>query len=211
MHVLALNGSPRAQGNTFHAIRIVEDELKKMDINVDILHVGDKKIHGCTACGTCREKKNEECVIKDDPVNGYIQLMKKADGLLLASPVYYSGVAGTMKSFLDRTFFVSGANGNLMRHKVGAAIAALRRTGGMPAIDNLSRYLHYSEMFIPASNYWNVVHGANPGDLEGDEEGVQILRVLGKNMAWLMKVIESGKKQYPLPEKEAKIATNFIR
>lgn len=211
MKVIAINGSARAKGNTGTSIDIVAKELEKNGIQVEILHVGNKKISGCIGCMGCVKAQNERCVITDDVVNEYIQKLKEADGIILGSPVYYSGVAGTMKSFLDRTFFVIGVNGNFLKHKVGASLAAVRRTGGIPTIDGLDRYINYSEMFVPTSNYWNVAHGLKPGDVEKDEEGVQILRVLGKNMAWLMKTVELGKKEIPLPEPERKKMTNFIR
>lgn len=211
MKVLAFNGSPRAHGNTREAIGIMAGELEKNGIEVEVIQVGNKKIRGCLGCMWCVKAQNERCVIEEDEVNEYIQKMKEADGIILSSPVYYSGVAGTMKSFLDRAFFVIGVNGNFLRHKVGTSLAAVRRSGGIPTIDNLDRYINYSEMFVPTSNYWNVAHGLKPGEVSQDDEGVQIIRVLGKNMAWLMKAVELGKKEMPLPEQERKKLTNFIR
>lgn len=211
MKVIAINGSPRANGNTRAAIDIMADELIKEGIEVEVLHVGNKKIRGCLGCMWCVKAQSERCVIADDEVNDYIQLMKDADGIILSSPVYYAGVAGTMKSFLDRAFFVIGVNGNFLRHKVGTSLTTVRRTGGIPTVDNLDRYINYSEMFVPTSNYWNVAHGLKPGEVNEDQEGVQIIRILGKNMAWLMKATELGKKQIPLPDIERKKMTNFIR
>lgn len=211
MKVLAFNGSPRAHGNTREAIGIMAGELEKNGIEVEVIQVGNKKIRGCLGCMWCVKAQNERCVIEEDEINEYIQKMKEADGIILSSPVYYSGVAGTMKSFLDRAFFVIGVNGNFLRHKVGTSLAAVRRSGGIPTIDNLDRYINYSEMFVPTSNYWNVAHGLKPGEVSQDDEGVQIIRVLGKNMAWLMKAVELGKKEMPLPEQERKKLTNFIR
>jgi len=135
--------------------------------------------------------------------------MKAADGILIGSPVYYSGVAGTMKCFLDRAFFVCGANGSLLRHKVGAAVAAVRRSGGIPTVDGLYHYLNYAEMVLPTSNYWNVAHGRSPGEIHQDEEGVQIMRTLGRNMAWVMKVMAAT--AIPAPERVQKKYTNFVR
>ena len=137
--------------------------------------------------------------------------MKAADGILLGSPVHFSGVAGTMKSFLDRAFFVSSTNNGLFRHKVGASVAAVRRSGGIPAMDTLNHYINYSEMIMPSANYWNVAHGMNPGEMEQDGEGKQIMEVLGSNMAWLLKVMEVGGKEAPAPAQVTKITTNFIR
>jgi multimeric flavodoxin WrbA len=211
MKVVAFNGSPRKNGNTAQAIGIVLKELELAGIETEIVHVGKDRIAGCVACLGCVRNQDERCVLPDDKVNEWIQKMKAADGILLASPVHYSGIAGAMKSFLDRAFFVLGVNGNPLRHKVGAALAAVRRSGGLPTVNGLHHYLAYSEMMLPTSNYWNVAHGLQPGELEQDEEGVQIMQVLGRNMAWLMQVMELGKKQIPAPEPAAKIMTNFIR
>ena len=210
MKVVAINGSPRKEGNTYNALKMVEEELESEGISTKIIQIGDKKIQGCLGCGNCARNKDERCVI-DDEVNGVIQQMKAADGILLGSPVHYSGVGGTMKSFLDRAFMVAGVNGGLFRHKVGACVSAVRRSGGLPAFNQLNIYLLYSEMVIPASNYWNVIHGTKPGDTVQDEEGQQIMRVLGKNMAWLMKSLAYSKYEILPPEKEKKRYTNFIR
>lgn len=210
MKVVAFNGSPKREGNTYHAIKIVSEELEKEGIEVEIVHVGDKIIRGCIACGMCYKNKNERC-ITDDEVNDWIQKMKNADGIILGSPVHYSGIAATMKAFLDRAFYVASANGGLFRHKVGASVVAVRRSGGVTTFEQLNNYLLYSEMLIPTTNYWNVIHGAKPGEVYKDEEGVQIMRLLGKNMAWLLKLKKSGEGIVLEPEKEKKIYTNFIR
>lgn len=211
MNVVAFNGSPRNQGNTYHAIRIIADELEKEGIETEIIHVGDKTIKGCIACNYCIKHQNETCVTKEDEVNGWIQKMKKADGIILGSPVHFSGIGGAMKSFLDRAFFVSSVNGQLLRHKVGASVVAVRRSGGIGVYDQLNHFLNYAEMILPASNYWNIIHGLKPGEAVHDEEGKQIMRVLGKNMAWILKLIENGKGTVKSPEKEDKIHTNFVR
>jgi len=211
MKVVAINGSPNKEGNTYHAIRMVAAELEKEGIETEIIHVGNKAIQGCIACGQCAKNKNEQCVLPDTYVNEYIQKMKHADGIILGSPVHYAALGGTMKSFLDRAFYVSGSNGNLLRHKVGASVVAVRRSGGMPTFNQLNNYLHYSEMLMPNSNYWNVIHGTKPGEVLQDEEGVQIMRVLGKNMAWLMKLVEHGTGAVAEPEREPKTYMNFIR
>jgi multimeric flavodoxin WrbA len=211
MKVVAFNGSPRKKGNTTGCLNTVFEALNRAGIETEMILVGKNKIRGCMACYTCLEKQNEKCVYDDDPVNEWIQTMKAADGILLGSPVHFSGVAGTMKSFLDRAFFVSSMNGNLFRHKVGASVAAVRRSGGLPTIATLNHYIHYSEMFMPSANYWNVAHGAEPGEMERDDEGKQIMEVLGRNMAWLLKVIEIGSTKLSPPARVEKIATNFIR
>jgi multimeric flavodoxin WrbA len=211
MKVVAFNGSPRAEGNTFHALKMVAAELEKEGIETEIVHVGNKVIRGCVACGQCVKNKNEQCVQSGDEVNEWVQKMKHADGILFGSPVHYAAMAGTMKSFLDRAFFVTSVNNGMLRHKVGASVVAVRRSGGLPTFEQLNNYLLYSEMLLPTSNYWNVIHGTNPGEVTQDEEGVQIMRVLGKNMAWLMKLVEQGKATVTPPEREAKIFMNFIR
>lgn len=211
MKVIAFNGSPKKEGNTYHAITLVAKELESQGIEVEIVQVGDKAIRGCMACGACFKNRDEKCIMNDDVVNSYIQLIKDSDGIILGSPVHYSAISGTMKAFLDRMFYVSGANGNMFRHKVGASVVAVRRSGGLPAFNQLNNYINYAEMMMPASNYWNVIHGAKPGDALQDEEGVQIMRVLGKNMAYLMKLMDMPEAKAIKPEAEKKIAMNFIR
>lgn len=211
MKVTAFNGSPNKEGNTYHAIKVVAAELEKEGIETEIVHVGNKSIRGCIACNQCVKNRNERCGIANDEVNDWIQKMKEADGIILGSPVHYSSIAGTMKSFLDRAFYVTGVNNGMLRHKVGASVVAVRRSGGLPTFDQLNNYINYSEMLIPTSNYWNVIHGTRPGEALQDEEGVQIMRVLGQNMAWLMKLVENGKETVAKPEREKKTFTNFIR
>ncbi|BDF54449.1 FMN reductase [Odoribacteraceae bacterium] len=162
-------------------------------------------------CNMCFRNKNEKCVITNDSFNELLQKIKDVDGIILGSPVHFSGIAGTMKCFLDRAFYVSGANGNWFRHKVGTAIVAVRRSGGSHTLDGLYHYLTYSEMLIPSSNYWNIIHGLKAGEAIQDAEGNQIMRILGKNMAWLLKMREQTKDTLAAPETETKIMTNFIR
>jgi len=211
MKVVAINGSPHKEGNTWHALKLVTKILEQEGIETEIINIGNKEIRGCIACNRCLVKRNEQCVLPGDEVNNCIQKMKEADGILLGSPVHYSAMSATMKSFLDRAFYVAGSNNGLFRHKVGASVVAVRRSGGVATFDQLNNFLIYSEMVIPASNYWNVIHGTSPGEALKDEEGVQIMQVLGKNMAWLLKVIEHSKGIIPAPEKEKKVYTNFIR
>ena len=211
MKVIGFNGSPRKGGNTEGALNTVFAELEKAGIETEMIHVGKEKVRGCLACYACAKNKNEQCAITDDPVNDWIQKMKQADGIILGSPVHFSGVAGTMKSFLDRAFFVGSSNGGLYRHKVGASVAAVRRSGGLPTMNSLNHYITYSEMIMACSNYWNVAHGTMPGDMEQDGEGKQIMEVLGRNMAWIMKSMEFSKENVPAPDKAVKTMTNFIR
>ena len=199
MKVVAFNGSPKPKGNTYHAIKLVTDELEKYGIETEMINVGNKSISGCIACNQCIKNKDEKCSINKDQVNDWIQKMKEADGIILASPVHYASVAGNMKSFLDRAFYVAGMNDSMFRYKVGASVIAVRRTGGMPAFNELNNFLNYSEMFIPTANYWNVIHGTKPGEVLEDAEGVQTMRTLGKNMAYLLKVINAGKQNVEAP------------
>ena len=210
MKVVAFNGSPNKEGNTWHALKMVKAELEQEGIETEIVHVGNKVIRGCTACGQCFKNRNEQCVLPGDEVNEWIQKMKAAAGVILGSPVHFSAIAGTMKSFLDRAFYVTSVNDGMLRHKVGAAVVAVRRSGGLPTFDQLNNFLNYAEMLLPTSNYWNVIHGRSPGEVSQDTEGVQIMRVLGKNMGWLMKLVEQGKGSIIPPEREAKTYMNFI-
>lgn len=211
MKVLAINGSPKAEGNTWFGLKTAGAELEKAGIEVEYLHIGNKTIQGCTACGQCARNRDEKCVLPGDHVNEWIQKMKEADGLLFGSPVHYSAIGASMKAFMDRAFYVAGANGGLFRHKVAATLVAVRRSGGVTTFDQMNHYVMYAEMLVPTSNYWNVIHGAKPGEAAQDEEGVQIMRVLGKNMAWLMQLVQHGKGHVPEPEKEQKVYMNFVR
>jgi len=184
MKVIAINGSPHSKGNTWFALKTAGEALISEGIDFEIIHVGHQSIHGCLACRKCRENKDNKCSIRNDALNDYLPVIREADGIILGSPVYYSGVAGTMKCFLDRLFYVSGSNGNWMRHKVGASVVALRRSGGSATWNSLNFYLTISEMTVASSNYWNIIHGAQEGEAAHDAEGIQIMQVLGANMAW---------------------------
>jgi multimeric flavodoxin WrbA len=211
MKVIAINGSPNKEGNTFHALSMVGDELTESGIEFEILHIGHKMIHGCLACGKCAVNKDEKCVIKTDDLNTWIQQVKEADGIILGAPVHYAGIPGTMKSFLDRLFYVAGSNGGLFRQKVAAAVVTVRRTGGSATFDSLNHYLSYSEMIIATSNYWNIIHGRSAGEVEQDIEGKQIMQVLGKNMSWLLKMKEATASAIEPPKSVRKVFTHFIR
>ena len=211
MKVIAFNGSPRKEGNTYHALKTVCAVLEEQGIETEIIWTGGEEIKACKACNMCARNRDERCVLQGDSVNDWIQMMKQADGILLGAPVHYAGMSAGFKAFLDRAFYVCGNNGSLLRHKVGAAITAVRRTGGMTALEGMYHYLTYSEMLLPTSNYWNVIHGLKPGQVTEDAEGVQIMEVLGQNMAWLMKLKEFGKDDVPPPAPVKKAFTNFIR
>lgn len=211
MKVVAFNGSPKKEGNTYHALRMVAGELEKEGIEVEIIHIGGAPVRGCMGCNMCARNRDEKCVLQRDELNLWIQKMKEADGILFGSPVHFAGPSAAMKAFLDRATYVCGNNGGLLRHKVAAAVTAVRRSGGVPAVDSMNRYITYSEMLMPTSNYWNVIHGLKPGQVEQDDEGVQIMQVLGRNMAWLMKLVDYGKDAVPAPQPVRKAFTNFIR
>jgi multimeric flavodoxin WrbA len=211
MKVLAINGSPNKAGNTDHALRVVGKELTDNGIGFEVLHIGNQVVRGCTACQSCGRNQDEKCVLTGDELNSWVQMAKEADAIILGAPVHFAGIPGTMKSFLDRVFYVSSSNGGLFRQKVGAAVVAVRRSGGSSTFDTLNHYLHYSEMVIAGSNYWNIVHGRTPGEAAQDAEGLQTLRVLGRNMTWLLKMREETVTTVARPVKEKKQLTNFIR
>lgn len=205
MKVLMVNGSPRKEGNTFIALREMEKVFHEESVETEIFHIGNQDIRGCVACSFC--KKNGKCVI-DDLVNDAAPRFAECDGLVVASPVYYASANGTLISFLDRLFYSTSFDKTM---KVGASVAVARRGGLSSTFDQLNKYFTISGMPVASSQYWNSVHGAAPGEAEQDEEGLQIMRVLARNMAFLMKSIALGKEKYGLPEKEAFRRTNFIR
>lgn len=209
MKAVAINGSPHKDGNTAFALQQIGNSLKEEGIDFEIAHIGHKAVHGCIDCANCIRNANGKCASFDDDVNEVLPLMYDADALLIGSPVYYSGVAGTMKCFLDRAFFVASVNKGRFRHKVGASVAAVRRSGGMTTFDTLNHYFLISEMIIAGSSYWNVIHGRKAGEAAQDHEGVQTMKTLGKNIAWILKM--KGAANQSEPQAEPKIYTNFIR
>lgn len=210
MKVAAINGSPHKDGNTGLALSEMAGVLRTEGIETEIIHIGNKPIRGCLGCGICFRKKDEKCIIRDDALNEIIQRMKTADGLILASPVYYAGIAGTMKSFCDRAFYVASANGGWFEGKVGTAVVSARRAGTTPTFAGLNYYLSISKMAIAGSSYWNNVHGTLAGEAAADAEGLQTVRNAARNMAWLLRLKEAGK-DVPPPEYEKGARTNFIR
>lgn len=211
MKVIAINGSPRKDGNTAYGIELVSNELIKKGIEVEILHIGKERIRGCIDCRECIKNKNNKCVFDDDCVNEFVKKIKNANGVLLASPAYYSGITGTMKCFLERTFFISRVNNGLFRHKVGACLVTLRRSGGSTTLDQLNRFVNHAEMILANSNYWNIIHGKEIGEAKMDEEGVQIMSTLGRNMAWVLEMVKNARKTVDEPSSIPKKRTNFIR
>ncbi|EHI97802.1 NADPH-dependent FMN reductase [Clostridium sp. DL-VIII] len=209
MKVLLINGSPKAQGCTYTALSEITNELEKENIETEIFHLGNKPIRGCAGCGGCHKNGDGKCVFNDDVVNAFLEKAKEADGFIFGSPVHYAAPSGAITSFLDRAFFAGGSTFQL---KPGAAIVSCRRGGSTAAFDQLNKYFTISNMPVVSSQYWNMVHGNTPEEVRQDLEGMQTMRVLGRNMAWLLKSIEAGKKAgVSLPEKEPRVATNFIR
>jgi multimeric flavodoxin WrbA len=189
--VVALNGSARKGGNTAILLRYVLKELEKEGIETELIELSGEKIHGCLACRKCSENKDRRCSQADDMGNVFIEKMVAADGILLGSPTYVADISPEIKALMDRACLVSKANGGLFRRKVGAAVVAVRRAGAIHAFDALNHFFLISEMIIPGSSYWNIGYGREIGDVERDEEGIQTMKVLGQNMAWLLKKIKN--------------------
>lgn len=205
MKILLINGSPKKEGNTFIALSEVQKTLEAEGIETEMIHVGHKDIHGCIACLKCRE--TGKCVF-DDIVNEVAEKFKEADGIVVGSPVYYASPNGTLISFLDRLFYSTPFDKSM---KVGAAVAVARRGGTTATFDVLNKYFTISNMPIVPSQYWNNVHGRMPGEALQDAEGLQTMRQLAHNMAFLVKSIQLGKEKFGLPKKEEWTPTNFIR
>lgn len=205
MKVLLVNGSPRAKGNTAAALEEMVKIFAEEGIETEVLHVGNKDIRGCIACGSCG--KNGKCVF-DDVVNEFAPKFAECDGLVVASPVYYASANATLIAFLDRLFYSTNFDKTM---KVGAAVAVARRGGCSATFDELNKYFTISGMPVASSQYWNSVHGGKPGEAEQDAEGMQTMRTLARNMSFLMKSIALGKEKFGLPEREPHAWTNFIR
>ena len=204
MKVLLINGSPRMKGNTTLALEEMVKTFHAEGIETEMINIGNKAIRGCIACGTCRDRG--QCVF-DDEVNICAEKFEECDGLVVASPVYYASANATLIAFLDRLFYSSGFDKTM---KVGASVVVARRGGCSATFDELNKYFTISGMPVASSHYWNSVHGAAPGEAAEDKEGLQTLRALARNMAFLMKSIALGKEKYGLPEKEERVWTNFI-
>ena len=198
MKVLLLNGSPKTSGCTARALEEVEKTLREEGIETEIIQIGKESIRGCLACGYC--KSHGQCVIKDK-VNEVVKKFEEADGLVVGSPVYYGGPNGTLLSFLDRLFYSTPFS---KRFKVGAAVVSCRRGGNSASFDRLNKYFTISQMPVASSHYWNMVHGFTREDVEKDLEGLQTMRTLGRNMAFIIKSIALGRETYGLPKEEEK-------
>ncbi len=205
MKVLILNGSPRPQGNTAIALAEMEKIFEKEGIETELIHIGNKDIRGCIACGSCYAKG--KCAF-DDIVNEIAPKFEAADGLVAATPVYYASANATLIALLDRLFYSTHFDKTM---KVGASVVVARRGGLSATFDEINKYFTISGMPVASSQYWNSVHGTAPGEAREDAEGLQIMRTLASNMSFLMKSIALGKEKFGLPEKEESVWTNFIR
>ena len=191
MKVVAFNGSARKDGNTAILINYALKELQKERIETELFQLAGKKIQGCKACLKCFENKDQRCSVEHDILNECIEKMFKADGVILGSPTYFSDVSTEMKALIDRAGFVSKANGDMLRRKVGVAVVAVRRAGSIHVFDTLNHFFFISQMIVPGSNYWNMGFGLEKGDVEKDKEGILTMKVLGQNMAWLLKKLQN--------------------
>ncbi|MBQ8509776.1 MAG: flavodoxin family protein [Clostridia bacterium] len=209
MKVLLVNGSPHEKGCTYTALSEVAAQLAKNGVDSEIFWLGTDPLRSCTACGGCAKSGKKRCVFGGDKVNEALDIMESCDGIVVGSPVHYAGPSGQITSFLGRLFYSGSA---LLQNKPGAAVVSCRRGGATAAYESLVKYFEMSNMPLVTSQYWNQVHGSNPDDVRRDEEGLQTMRTLADNMAWLLRSIEVGRQAgIPLPEREAKIRTNFIR
>ncbi len=206
MKVLLVNGSPHKAGNTFIALNEVSDALQAHGIDTEMLQVGQLELRGCQGCGGCSGGGNA-CVY-DDEVNRFLEKTEQADGFVFGSPVHYAGISGALKSFLDRAFYA----GRFFEYKTGAGVVICRRGGETPGFDQINKYFTISKMPVVSSQYWNMVFGAAPGEVRHDAEGMQTMRLLGQNMAWLLKCIEAGRQKGIVPPAaEKRERTSFIR
>jgi len=209
MKVLLVNGSPHEKGCTYTALCEIAAQLEKNGVGSEIHWLGDRPINGCTGCGACFRNRNGRCVFGDgDGVNELIEKLNAADGVIFGCPVHFAGAAGNLHSALDRVFYAKLS----FAGKPGAAVVSCRRSGGTAAFDNLNKYFMISSMPVVSSKYWNIVHGNTPEQVRQDAEGMQIMRALAENMAWLLKCLEAGRAAgIRPPEPEKRITTNFIR
>lgn len=210
MKIVAINGSPHKDGNCMQCLAVVGKEIRDAGIDFEVLYPG-ANVHPCLACNHCLNTGSTHCIQTDDMVNDIIDKCVEADGILLASPVYHGGIAGSMKCVLDRLMLCAGCVDNKLHHKVGAALCTLRRSGGMETYQQLLGTMDAMEMVLVTSDYWNAVHGLLPGEVQQDTEGMEVMAKLGRNMAWMVKVIDAAKGKIDPPETHARTMTNFIR
>jgi multimeric flavodoxin WrbA len=190
MKVVAFNGSARKDGNTAILVRHMFKELEREGIETEQVQLAGKKIRGCAACYKCAENKDKKCAIKNDMINECIEKMCEADGIILASPTYFSDVTSEMKALIDRSGMVAKRNDDMLRRKVGAAVVAVRRGGAIHTFDSINHFFFINQMIVPGSNYWNVGIGREAGEVEKDEEGLATMKILGENMGWILKKLQ---------------------
>lgn len=210
MKIVAINGSPRKNGNLTQLLEAVRREVEAAGVEFEVLQPGPR-VHPCMACYHCLNTGSLRCVQTDDPVNDVIAACIEADGILLTSPVYHGGIAGGMKCVLDRMMLAAGCGVNQFAHKVGGALCTLRRSGGMETYQQLLGTMDAMEMILVTSDYWGAVHGADPGEAMADTEGVEVAARLGRDMAWMVKVLAATRDTLPPPESFPRTMTNFIR
>lgn len=190
MKVIAFNGSPRREGNTAILIGEVFKILESHGIETEMIQLGNKTVHGCTACMKCREIQDNKCHIKNDHLNFCIGKMNEADGIIIGSPVYFADVTPEVKALIDVAGYVTRSNNFTLRRKVGAAVIAVRRGGALHAFETINNFFLINQMIVPGSSYWNFAIGRNPGDVHNDSEGIQTMQTLGENMAWLLQQLK---------------------
>lgn len=190
MKVVAFNGSPRIDGNTRYLVNIVFEELRNKNIDCELVNLAGKNIHGCIACYKCVDNQDKRCNEKNDFLNECIEKMLDADGIILASPTYFSNVSTEMKALIDRAGLVSKVNGSMFKRKVGAGVVSVRRAGAIHVFNSINLFFLIGEMIVPGSSYWNLAIGRDKGDVRCDPEGIETMKNLGKNMAWLLKKLK---------------------
>lgn len=189
MKVVLFNGSPRKDGNTFHALQILIKELNSKGIECEYIWIGNQKLQGCMACYQCAENQDNKCSITTDKINTYLEKVIKSDGIVIGSPTYFANVSAPIKAFIDRVGLVSKVNGDILKHKIGAAVVAVRRQGATQVFSSINFFFLINQMFVVGSSYWNLGIGKNPGDIKNDKEGIQTFHNLGKNMTFLLQKI----------------------
>ena len=208
MKIIGINGSPKANGNTKAALDLMGEVFAQEGIEFEVMHIGSK-LAPCTGCFRCA--KTHTCTLPDDGLNEMYQKLTQADGVVFASPVYFASITSGMRCFMDRMGCIDMNNGRQFRFKVGVPVTVARRAGAVNAMDELVHYINYAQMIMPGSLYWPLIYGNKPGEVAQDAEGVQTLQVLAQSMAFVMKAMEVGKAQVPVPELPRKSYTNFIR
>lgn len=190
MKVIGINGSARKNGNTAIIIEKIFEELNKNGIETELIQLSGNNIQGCVGCGACFKSKDNKCIYKNDIINECIEKIIEADGIILGSPVYFADVSANMKALIERIGMVSSANGDILKHKVGAAVVAVRRGAAIQAFDTMNHFLHYMQMYLVGGTYWNMVYGKEIGEVRNDEEGMENMQSIGENMAWILDKIK---------------------